>query len=148
MQKSTSCLFQISPQGDVSFFLGPYHYIIKLIPNIKPGFRRKEMTHQNDLLKVSEVRAIATQLFQENHVPDDVIQAARGTVQTMCLEAAAYGLSAADIVRFVFRPVFARRQGCNCPTCKVRSSELEEELLQQWRTQTLRRPTRRESVSQ
>ncbi len=63
--------------------------------------------------------------------PDDAFQVARDTVQTMCQEAARYGLTTADVVRAILRPVFERTPNCNCPTCRARRSEVDSQKPEQ-----------------
>ena len=87
------------------------------------------MTYQIQHLKFSEVRAIATRVVREEPTPNDLIQAARESLQIMCQEAAEYGLPTADVVGALLRPVFEERRSCDCPTCKFHRDELEEETL-------------------
>ncbi len=86
--------------------------------------------HQTELMDISEVRGIVKRVVGEEPTPMDVVQAARKTVQTMCRQAAQYGLTPADIVKGVLRPVFEayeKKRGCNCPTCRARRSDSAEE---------------------
>ena len=86
--------------------------------------------HQTEMMDISEVRGVAKRVVGEEPTPTDVVQAARETVQTMCREAAQYGLTPADIVKGVFRPVFEayeKKRGCNCPTCRARRNDSAEE---------------------
>jgi len=93
------------------------------------------MMQQAQLMEISEVRGIFAQVVCEQPVPHDVIQAARGTLQAMCQEAARYGLTTADMVRAVLQPVFEKKRGCDCPTCKAqRSSDLSNANLRLSRT--------------
>ena len=85
------------------------------------------MTYQIQHLKFSEVRAIATRVVREEPTPNDLIQAARKSLRFMCQEAEAYGLTTADVVGALLRPVFEKRRSCDCPACKARRDELEEE---------------------
>ena len=73
-------------------------------------------------MDVSEVRGIVAQLVREEPTPRGAALVAHQTVETMCREAAEYGLTTADVVGAVLRPVFAKRRGCDCPTCKARKS--------------------------
>jgi hypothetical protein len=46
----------------------------------------------------------------------------------ICKEASQHGLTTADVVRAIFRPVLeTRTRGCNCPTCRARRAKLFEE---------------------
>ena len=64
------------------------------------------MMHQTEMMDISEVRRIVKRVVREEPTPLDVVEAARDAVQTMCEEAAQYGLTPADIVKGVLRPVF------------------------------------------
>ena len=81
------------------------------------------MTHKIELMETSELRevlAYACGVSDDGPALNDAVQVAHDTVQTMCQEAARYGLTTADVVRAIFRPVFERKRSCNCPTCKAR----------------------------
>jgi len=81
------------------------------------------------LMEFSEVRAVFARVVREQPTPNDQIQAARETLQLMCQEAAEYGLTTADVIKALLRPVLAKRRTCECPTCKGHRNELEEETL-------------------
>ncbi len=85
--------------------------------------------YQDRLMEISEIRAIVARIVREEPVSHEVVQAARNTVQTLCQEAEENGLTTADVVKVVLRPVFERNRGCDCPTCKARRLELEERAL-------------------
>ncbi len=88
------------------------------------------MMHQTEMMDISEVRRIVKRVIREEPTPPDVVQAARDAVQTMCEEAAQYGLTPADILKSVFRPVFEvfeTKRGCNCSTCRARRTDSAEE---------------------
>ncbi len=88
------------------------------------------MMHQSEMMDISEVRGIVKRVVREEPTPLDVVQAARDTVQTMCEEAAQYGLTPADIVKSVLHPVFEvyeKKRGCNCPSCRARRNDSAEE---------------------
>ena len=96
------------------------------------------MMHQTEMIDISEVRRIVERVVREEPTPLDVVEAARDAVQTMCEEAAQYGLTPADIVKGVLRPVFEayeKKRGCNCPTCRARRNDLAEEQPLQARVQ-------------
>ncbi len=76
--------------------------------------------HLTEMMDISEVRGIVKRVVGEEPTPMDVVQAARETVQTMCRQAAQYGLTPADIVKGVLHPVFEKKRVCNCPTCRAR----------------------------
>ncbi len=81
------------------------------------------MMHQTAMIDISEVRRIVKRIIAEEPTPSDVVQAARNAVQTMCVEAAQYGLTPADIVKGVLQPVFEKKRVCNCPTCRARRND-------------------------
>ena len=56
------------------------------------------MMHHTEMMGISEVRGIVKWVVREERTPLDVVQAARDTVQTMCQEAAEYGLTTADVL--------------------------------------------------
>jgi len=85
------------------------------------------MMHQTEMMDISEVREIVKRVVGEEPTPLDVVQAARETVQTMCRQAAQYGLTPADIVKGVLHPVFEKKRVCNCPTCRARRNDSAEE---------------------
>ena len=87
------------------------------------------MMNHTEAMEFSEVRAIAARVVREQPTPNDLIQAARESLQAMCQEAAVYGLTTADVVGALLRPVFEQRRSCDCPTCKAHHDELEEETL-------------------
>ncbi len=85
---------------------------------------------QTEIMDISEVRRIVKRVVREDPTPLDVVEAARDAVQTICEEAAQYGLTPADIVKGVLHPVFEageKKQGCNCPTCRARRNDSAEE---------------------
>ena len=88
------------------------------------------MMHQTEMMDISEVRRIVKRVVREEPTPLDVVEDARDAVQTMCEESAQYGLTPADIVKGVLRPVFEvveRKRVCNCPTCRTRRNDSVEE---------------------
>ncbi len=91
--------------------------------------------HQTEMMDISEVQGIVKRIVREEPTPLDVVGAARDAVQTMCEEAAQYGLTPADIVKGVLHQVFEKKRVCNCPTCRARRSDSAEEQLLQARVQ-------------
>ena len=87
------------------------------------------MDYQIKPLSFSEVRAIAARVIREEPTPNDLVQAARESLLVRCEDAALYGLTTADVVRALLRPVFEKRRSCDCPTCKARRDDLEEGTL-------------------
>lgn len=75
-------------------------------------------------MEVSEVRLTVAQLVRQEDVAEAQVQAARDALWTICRHGGEYGLTHADVVRAILRPVFQRRRGCDCPTCKARRGEM------------------------
>ncbi len=88
-------------------------------------------------MEISAVRATIKQVVHGQPVPDEVIQLARDTVQSMRQEASGYGFTEADVIRAVLLPSFERHRGCECPTCKARRVEAEEDQIERWRSSLL-----------
>lgn len=77
-------------------------------------------------VEVTKLRDLAMQVSRDQSISSDAAENARETIRTICREAARFGLTTADVVRAVFRPALEERApGCNCPTCRSRSSRLE-----------------------
>ena len=96
------------------------------------------MMRQTEIMDISEVRRIVKRVVREEPTPLDVVQATRDTVQTMCEEAAQYGLTPSDILKSVLHPVFEgleKKRGCKCPTCRARRNDSAEEQPLQARVQ-------------
>ena len=89
------------------------------------------MEHQTELMEMSEVRGMVARFVRDEPPPYGDLQVANDTIQIMRQEAAKYGLTAADVVRAILRPVFEKRRGCDCPTCKTRRSEVNGETSNQ-----------------
>ena len=74
-------------------------------------------------MTVSEVRLTVAQLARQEDVTEARVEAARDAFWNICRRGGEYGLTHADVVRAILRPVFQRRRGCDCPTCKTRRAE-------------------------
>ncbi len=72
--------------------------------------------NKDQLLKISEVRAIAA-MGTTSEVPYQDTELARKTMQAICQEASTYGLTTADVIRAILKPVFDKMQ----PPKEVRS---------------------------
>ena len=81
------------------------------------------MNSQTQPLTFSEVRSVAALSIRGVPTPNDLTQAARESLQVMCQEAEEYGLTTADVVRALLRPVFEERRSCDCQLCKARRDE-------------------------
>ena len=85
------------------------------------------------LMEISEARAVIKQVMHEQPVPDRVIRLASDTIHTMFQAATEYGLTQADVIRAVLYPSFERKRGCDCPTCKARLTQAEQDQIERWR---------------
>ncbi len=81
------------------------------------------MNFQTQSMKFSEVRAVAARSIQGVTTPNDLMRAARKSLQVMFQEAEEYGLTTADVVRALLRPVFEERRSCDCQLCKALRDE-------------------------
>jgi hypothetical protein len=54
---------------------------------------------------IHKVRDILVQITSEQQVPDDEVEDARNTIRAICEEASAHGLTIAEVVRAICRPV-------------------------------------------
>jgi hypothetical protein len=75
--------------------------------------------------EIDKVRDIIAQITREQQVSDDEAEDARNTIRAICKEASTHGLTTAEVVRAICRPVFeGRSRGCNCPSCRARREQL------------------------
>ncbi len=81
------------------------------------------MNAQTGLMEISDVRQVMAELIKEEHVPQAIVYAAQETVSGMCRDASELGITQAEVIRAVLRPVFSKRRGCGCSSCKSRRSE-------------------------
>jgi hypothetical protein len=86
---------------------------------------------QSERMEVSQVRVVVNGLLRREAMSLESVETARDAVRTMCEQAAAHGLTAADVIRAVLLPVFEDKRGCDCPTCTARRTRWDTELL--WR---------------
>ena len=90
------------------------------------------MLRQTELIQVSDVRGIVSHLVAEEPVSQAVVERARDTVQALLQQGAENGLTPAEIIGAVLAPVFAKRRGCDCPTCEARRNvTFERHVLEQ-----------------
>ena len=66
---------------------------------------------------------MVTGLMRGEPISLESVDTAREAVQGMCEQAAAHGLTVAEVVRAVLIPLFDGRRGCDCPTCRARRDE-------------------------
>ena len=85
------------------------------------------MMYQTEMMDVPQVRRIVKRVVRGEPTSLADVLAARETIQTMCQEAAQYGLTTADVLKTVLLPVFEKRRGCDCSGCKVRRDDPAEE---------------------
>ena len=82
------------------------------------------MTHHMEvLLEVSDVRGIVALMVIDEPIAPIVVDVARDTLEDMRQEAAKHGLTDADVVRAVLQPVFQKKRGCECHSCRSRRAE-------------------------
>ena len=75
--------------------------------------------------EIDRVRHLIVQIAREQQVPYDDAEGARNTLRTIYQEASVHGLTIAEVVRAICRPVLeGRGRGCNCPSCHARREQL------------------------
>ena len=84
------------------------------------------MTDATELLEVSDLRGIAALMVIDEPVSPIVAEVARETLDAMKKEASEYGFTEADLVRAILTPVFERKAGCECPTCRTRRGNFKD----------------------
>ena len=57
------------------------------------------------------------------------MQAARANLRKICDEVSEYGLTTAEVIKVVLRPVLEAYRGCDCWKCKSRRGDLNEEQI-------------------
>ncbi len=82
-----------------------------------------------DKQDVTEIRETLNNLVRQKSVSPNAADAARGALQTIFDEASEFGLTSADVIRSVFRPVFGTTPGCECATCRSRRARLDSDSL-------------------
>ena len=87
---------------------------------------------QQHLMDLAAVRQIIARVVGEEAVPQDALQAARAAIESMCREAAEQGLTSADVLQALRRPVFARKRGCDCATCMARRADGRKRGVERW----------------
>ncbi len=60
------------------------------------------MMHQTEMMDIPQVRRIVKKVVRGEPTPLSDVLAARETIQTMCQEAAQYGLTTADVLNPYF----------------------------------------------
>ena len=78
------------------------------------------MIQQTELIGVSDARGTVARLVRQESVPQELVEAAQDTLTTMLRLGAEQGLTTAEVVTAVLKPVIENKPGCDCPTCKAR----------------------------
>jgi hypothetical protein len=69
---------------------------------------------------IDKVRHLIMQVVWERPISEADAESARGTIRTICGEASLNGLSTAEVLKAIFKPVLEpRSRGCNCPACQA-----------------------------
>lgn len=87
---------------------------------------------QHHPMDLPAVRQIIARVVGEEAVPQDALQAARAAIESMCREAAEQGLTSADVLKALLRPIFATRRGCDCATCMARRADVRQRGVERW----------------
>ena len=85
------------------------------------------MVGQIGPMHISDVRQVVAELIREQPVSQPALEAARDTVRRMCDQAGEHGMTKAEVVKAVLRPVFAKKSRCDCPACIARRAAMWDE---------------------
>ena len=69
------------------------------------------------LMEVLDVRDMLAQVVREEPVSQRALEDAQDAFNAMCEEASESGLTMAEVVKAVFKPVFEYKRICECPSC-------------------------------
>ena len=86
------------------------------------------MTDITELLELSDLRGIAALMVIDEPVSPIVIEVVRETLEAILKEAAEHGFTEADVTRAILTPVFQRKAGCECHSCRTRRSSLGDDI--------------------
>jgi hypothetical protein len=76
---------------------------------------------QSKTTSIYTVRDLAVLIARHQPVSDADAEGARGAIRSICKEASLHGLTTAEVLRAIFRPVLeTRSRGCGCPACRAR----------------------------
>ena len=75
------------------------------------------MTHLTTMTPVSEVRNVVSRLVLEEPVSQGALEDAQVAFDAMYEQASERGLTMAEVVKAVFKPVFEYKRICECPSC-------------------------------
>lgn len=91
--------------------------------------------NRTERMEISKVRAVVAGVVRDEPAPPEMVQAAQDAVQAMCQEAAAYGLTTADVIKAVLvpalAPVLGTKRGCECASCLARRRRVDEWTMSQ-----------------
>ena len=68
-------------------------------------------------MEVSDVRDMLAQIVREEPVSQRALEDAQDGFKAMCERASESGLTMAEVVKAVFKPVFEYKRICECPSC-------------------------------
>lgn len=71
-------------------------------------------------MEISDVRHMLAQVVNEEPVSQGALEDAQVAFMVMCAQASESGLAMAEVIKAVFKPVFAYKQSCDCPSCARR----------------------------
>ena len=69
------------------------------------------------LMEVSDVRDMLAQVVSEEPVSQRALEDAQDAFNAMCEQATESGLTLAEVVKAVFKPVLEYKRVCECPSC-------------------------------
>ena len=83
------------------------------------------MVYTLETSRISELREIAKMTVNEEPVSEATIESAKEILRFTFQEASGYGLSEAEVIKAILRPVIGPKpRGCNCFTCKHRRGDV------------------------
>ena len=88
------------------------------------------MRNQIGHKEIDAIRKFAALFVSDEPISTEVISSARKILDTRRQEAAEYGLTDADVIRALLRPVFRRKKGCDCYTCKARREDTKKNQIE------------------
>ena len=71
-----------------------------------------------------EVRYLCGLFVSGIAISEASLRAAQGAVREMIAQAKELGLSEAEVIKVLLKPVLAPRRACDCGTCKGRRTEV------------------------
>ena len=92
------------------------------------------MGNQAKYKEATAIRKVMFLIMTDVPLADSLEESARNLLDEMRSEAKEQGISDADVVRAVMRPVFRTQRGSDCWTCKARREELREKEVNTYQT--------------